>query len=495
VSRIEVKGSTLFQPEAFAAIVQPLEGRTVTLEDLQKAADAITQLYLNQGYITSRAVLTEQIIAGGVVQIQVIEGSLEDIQIQGNKRVNRSYIAKRIRLAAQVPLRTNDLEEQLRLLKADPLFKSVEASLRPGQRAGGSILMVRVVESDHYILSFFADNYLPPTVGGLQAGATVGHRNLSGNGDQIAVGFTRSSTGGLNVGDFNYQIPLNAMNGTLQLRTSLSESRITDPDFDALDIRGTNRLYELNFRQPLRRSLRRELALSWGFTYQKGQTFLFNDLGVPFGIGPDQDGISTTSVFKFGQDYLRRDAQGAWALRSQVSLGANLLGATRNRAPIPDGEFISWLGQAQRVQSFDKDRLLILSTDLQLTPNSLLPQQQFVIGGGRSVRGFRQNARSGDNGFRFSAEGRLPIYRDEGGRPLMQLAPFVDIGTVWNQADNPNPLPDQRLLAGIGLGFLWEPVPRFNIRLDYGLPLIDLSERGSSLQDSGLYFSINYRLK
>ncbi len=98
-------------------IVQPLERRSVNLEELQKAADAITQLYLNKGYITSRAVLVNQVITDGVVQIRVIEGRLEKIQIEGTRRLNRDYVSSRVRLGIGKPLNSNKLEEQLRLLR------------------------------------------------------------------------------------------------------------------------------------------------------------------------------------------------------------------------------------------------------------------------------------------------------------------------------------------------------------------------------------------
>ena len=132
----------------------------------------------------------------------------------------------------------------------------------------------------------------------------------------------------------------------------------------------------------------------------------------------------------------------------------------------------------------------------QLTPNSLLPSEQFVIGGGQSVRGFRQNARSGDNGLRFSVEDRIAIARDGRGSPIVQIAPFLDLGTVWNTADNPNnpARPDQEFLIGVGVGVLWQVTPLFNIRLDYAPPLIDLDDRGNNLQDEGFYFSTNLKL-
>ncbi|NEP37962.1 MAG: BamA/TamA family outer membrane protein, partial [Okeania sp. SIO2H7] len=101
----------------------------------------------------------------------------------------------------------------------------------------------------------------------------------------------------------------------------------------------------------------------------------------------------------------------------------------------------------------------------------------------------------GDNGFRFSIEDRITFERDESGLPTIQFIPFIDAGAVWNNSDNPNNefLPSQRFLVGVGLGLLWQPVPQFNLRLDYGIPLIDLDDRGNNAQDSGFYFSVIFR--
>jgi hemolysin activation/secretion protein len=77
-----------------------------------------------------------------------------------------------------------------------------------------------------------------------------------------------------------------------------------------------------------------------------------------------------------------------------------------------------------------------------------------------------------------------------------KLPHFVDAGAVWNVTDNPNNefLPTQRFLLGAGVGLIWEPLPKLNLRLDYAPLFINLSDRGNNLQDDGFYFSFNYRL-
>jgi hemolysin activation/secretion protein len=490
IQKIEVFGSTIFKPEEIEKLTRPLEGRSVTLQELRELAEKITELYLDRGYITSRAILPPQTLTGGLVKIQIIEGRLATVQIEGNKHLNASYISSRIRLGASVPLNPSKLEDQLRLLRLDPLLENVEASLRAGEKEGESILIVRIVEANRFGSSFSIDNYSPPSVGSERAGLYLRYRNLTGFGDEFSGNYYKA-LGDSDVLDFNYRIPVNAMNGTLQLRVAPNRNGIVLAPFDEFGISGKSKLYEISFRQPLTRSPIQEFAVSLGFSYQTNQTFLQGQ-GYPFGFGPDVNGMSKTSVIKFGQDYLRRDPQGAWALRSQFNFGTGLFDATVNTPPIPDGLFFSWLGQAQRVQRLSDSNLLILQADLQLTPNSLLPTQQFIIGGGQSLRGYRQNLRGGDNGFRFSIEDRITIERNTSGGATLQFAPFVDMGSVWNSQKNPNKILNPSFLVGIGFGILWEPINGLNVRLDYGIPLVPVKDRGQNAQDHGFYFSVIY---
>nr|RNJ65739.1 MAG: ShlB/FhaC/HecB family hemolysin secretion/activation protein [Leptolyngbya sp. IPPAS B-1204] len=494
---IEVIGSSIFDRNDISNAIQAFQQKN-NLPNLTppQIADAITELYLSQGYINSLAISVEQAApATETIRIQVIEGQIGQILVSGTRRLNPSYICSRIQLGTNVPLNTARLEEQLRLLRVDPIFETVEASLRPEGIRGQSTLLIRVEEAPPFTASASVDNYSPPSVGSERVGIDLRHRNLTGLGDELSGSYYRSTTSGSEVFDFNYRIPLNPMNGTIQLRAAPNRNRITEAEFADLNIEGSQQLYEATYRQPIIRSSNQELALSLGFAYQNGQTFVF-DQPTRFGIGPDENGVSRTSVFSFSQDYILRDPDGAWAVRSQFSLGTDLFDATVNEAPIPDGQFLSWLGQVQRAQLIGNDHLVLISADLQLTPDSLLPAQQFVIGGGQSVRGYRQNARSGDNGLRFSIEDRITVNRNESGAPVIQIAPFVDVGYVWNHPDNPNQLLPQTFLVGAGLGLLLNDplgLDGLSLRFDYGFPFVDLDDRGDNAQDDGFYFSVRYQ--
>jgi hemolysin activation/secretion protein len=59
----------------------------------------------------------------------------------------------------------------------------------------------------------------------------------------------------------------------------------------------------------------------------------------------------------------------------------------------------------------------------------------------------------------------------------------------FNRGSNPDP----NTIASLGLRLIWQPAPELNLRFDYGIPLIGVDDRGDSLQDNGVYFSLRYQ--
>jgi hemolysin activation/secretion protein len=187
VNRIAVVGSTILSAADFTPITKPLERQPITLAALHQAADEMTQLYLKRGFVTSRVILPPQTLNEGVVTLQVIEGWLGDIQVQGNRQLRQSYIKSRLRLAAGSPLNLQRIEAQIRLLNTDPLLEHVEASLRAGHRPGESILIVKVKEADRYSSSVSTDNYNSSKGLPEKTRLSASYLNPTGLGDELSV--------------------------------------------------------------------------------------------------------------------------------------------------------------------------------------------------------------------------------------------------------------------------------------------------------------------
>jgi len=122
VKKVLVQGSTVFTASELQQVISPFEGKSATLEELLAIRAAVTDLYVEKGYITSGAIVPPQDFINRVVRIKVIEGSLERIEIKGLTYLNENYVKDRLQRVARVPLNINDLEDGLKLLQLNPLF-------------------------------------------------------------------------------------------------------------------------------------------------------------------------------------------------------------------------------------------------------------------------------------------------------------------------------------------------------------------------------------
>lgn len=494
VKKFKVIDSTVFTSEEFDKVLAPFINRSLSFTELFQARSAVTQLYIDRGYITSGALLPEQSIKNGIVTIQVVEGGLEEINVIGTRRLNPNYV--RDRLPQSKPLNQNRLLEALQLLQLNPLIQNLSAELGAGSRPGTSVLEVRVIEAKTFNTQIGTDNGRSPSVGSFRRQFQINEANLFGLGDGISLGY--SNTDGSNGIDASYSLPINPRNGTLSLSVGFNDSNVIEAPFDEVfDIDGNSRYYELTLRQPVVQTPNQEFAL--GLTAARRESKITEDeVGIPpflLSPGADDEGNTRISAVQFFQEWTRRNTREVLAARSQFNLGISAFNATVNN-DAPDSSFLYWRGQGQWVRLLAPDTVLLIRGDVQLSTDALVPIEQFGLGGQASVRGYRQDALLTDNGAFASAELRLPILRSSRQRWVLQLTPFIDAGTTWDNSGrtdaNSNTI-DTDTLASVGLGLRYQLGDRLTARFDWGIPLIDISSQGEDTwQENGLYFSFEY---
>ncbi|MDV3352671.1 ShlB/FhaC/HecB family hemolysin secretion/activation protein [Leptothoe sp. LEGE 181152] len=489
VADIEVVGSTIFDADDFADLLDQYRGRQVSFNELLQLRSAITDRYLEAGYLTSGAFIPPQTLVDDTVIVQVIEGELEEIIVRGTQRLQPDYVRSRVGLVAQPPLNVDNLLAGLQRLQLDPLIETVSADLQAGVSQGTSLLVIDIVEADSFAVNTGLANSRSPNIGGTQVSVGVDEGNLLGIGDRITLGYKH--TDGSDGVDFSYTLPVSPNDDTVRLAAGYADSQVINSAFSVLDISSDSAYYELGYRRPLIETPTQSAALGLTLSHQTSQTRLgLDDIGpFPLSPGADENGRTRISTVRFFQEWTQRSQRHVLALRSQFNVGVDLLGANIN-TDAPDSRFFSWRGQGQWVKLLGKpDQLFFLRGDIQVTTDDLLSQEEFSLGGAQSVRGYRQDALRRDNGALLSAELRWPIARVPELDGLLQVTPFVDVGTVWND-DGSSPGPDT--LAGIGFGLLWQQSNNVSARIDWGIPLVDLDTDDEGLQDSGIYFSVQY---
>ena len=488
VSKFNVTGSTVFSAEDFAKITAKYTNRPISIAELFQVRSEITKFYVDKGYITSGAFIPEQKLQNGVVEIRVLEGGLEEIKVNGTRRLNPAYVRSRLELATKKPLNRDRLLEGLQLLQINPLIANLSAELAAGTSPGSSTLEVQIREAKTFNTPIVLDNGRSPSVGSFRRQVQVSEANLLGFGDSVSASYT--NTDGSNAYDFSYSLPINPRNGTFAVSLGTSDNDVIERPFNDLDIQSYSKYYELTLRQPVIQNPTQELSVGMSLTRRESKASLFNG-EIPFpAIGADESGRTSVTALRFFQEWTQRNSRQVFAARSQFSIGLDALNSTINNAS-PDSSFYAWRGQAQWVRQLAPDTLMLIRGDLQFADRPLVALEQFGLGGLQSVRGYRQDALLTDNGFFASAEVRLPIWRPNKSSPtLLQIVPFVDVGTAWNRSNSQQNI--DNTLVSTGLGLRLQLGSQLNAQLDWGIPLVFLDSRKSTWQENGLYFSVVY---
>jgi hemolysin activation/secretion protein len=490
VREIRVVGSTVFDAEALRRLTAPYTGREVTVEDLEALRVALTRLYVDLGYVNSGALLSEQVVADGVITYQIVEGGVSDIEVVGARWFRAGHLRRRLARATAAPLNVNALQEQIQILLDDPRLRRLNAELMPGLRPGESVLRVVVEEPLPYRLTLDVDNYQSPSVGAERGILVLEHLNLTGNGDVLSLQYGRSD-GVDPLLDFAYAIPITAADTVLGFRYQRNTQGVVSQEFQVLGIESDSEIFSLSLRQPVYRTRATEVALAVALERSSHETTL---LGEPFELVPGSDsGRTVVTALRLGQEWTTRTQDRVVAARSRFSVGLDGLGSTIHRGEdVPDSRFFAWLGQFQLVQRLPVlDAQLLVRSDVQLTGDRLLSLEQVAVGGRYSVRGYRENTQVRDSAALGSVEVRVPIVRNRPWADAVELAPFFDYGRGW---DARGPRPDPRDLMSVGIGVRWgltipSVVPlRPQFEVYWGKALRHVETPGGDLQDHGLHF-------
>ncbi|MGK7930584.1 MAG: ShlB/FhaC/HecB family hemolysin secretion/activation protein [Microcystaceae cyanobacterium] len=488
VKDFSFEGNTAFSEAQLTKVVQDYLNRPLSFAELLEARTAITQYYIDQGYVTSGAYIPPQTINEGMVTIAIVEGKLTDINVTVEGKLNPDYIRNRIALASQTPLNVNRLLESLQLLQLDPLIDSISTELSAGIEPGTSILTVNAVTANSFHFQVLLDNGRNPQVGSFRRGAEIRDDNLLGIGDSIR-GSYRNTDGSDDI-NVAYRIPFTPRNGTVEVEFRNLTGKIIEEPFDVLDLASDYQKYALRIRHPVIRKPNQELALGIGFDYQN--SFSRTPFFPITSSGSDENGRTKATFIRFNQEWLQRGEKQVLAARSEFNFGIDALGTTtpfdvRINPDAPNPNAFFWRGQSQWVRRLAPETLFVLQGDVQLAGSPIVPLEQFAIGGLGSVVGYRQNTLLTDNGLFLGAEVRYPLYYDDINDTVIHLVPFVQFGHGWNNGEF-NPSIDT--LASVGMGLQWRYKDLFNARLDVGIPLGRVPFEGNTWQDKGIMFTI-----
>ena len=94
ITRVEIDGANLLSAQEIGKVTAPYGNRCVGLAEINAVLRDVTHLYIDHGYVTSRAYVPQQDIAKTrVLRLLVVEGTLSDIYLNGQKVAGNASLA------------------------------------------------------------------------------------------------------------------------------------------------------------------------------------------------------------------------------------------------------------------------------------------------------------------------------------------------------------------------------------------------------------------
>ena len=149
----------MISDERLFAVIDLGEGKDVNMSILNTMADKITALYATEGYLLTRVFVPNQEIADSTVEMVISEGKINEVLVQGNKKLSAEELKERMRRVQDEPVLREQALERVLLELNEMMGVNVRSILKPGDLPGTSDLVMDVTESRPYTLSFDSDNF------------------------------------------------------------------------------------------------------------------------------------------------------------------------------------------------------------------------------------------------------------------------------------------------------------------------------------------------
>lgn len=444
---------------------------------LEAVAERITAAYRQAGFLATQAILPPQTIGDdGILHIQVIEGQVGAIRVEGSRRYRDDQLnARALHLIGQ-PLRLRELERAV-LYARDLPGVAIDSVLEPGQLPGQTDIVLQARDNERpYEIHAALSNHGSDSTGRYRAELGINGFNLMGAGDTLTanIGY------GLDPADswqaaLALTIPSRAIDGlALAIGVSRTEMEINTGPLAALDIHGPTTLAYVgtDWKFVNRRDLLAQASLRWIH-----QQSILDALG-------SEMSRHTFDVVDAGLSlrHLDRRWRGVNHARIGVRKSVNDDSPAFNWLfPPHDSHFLIGRVALSRLQTLPTRQRLLLRTEAQFTSSALVPMEQFALGGPSSVRAYALSSALGDRGVLASLDYQIdaPGFADRpspfGGRPwgdLLTLGAFYDWGRVSPVAQNRalGILPETLQGAGVSLGLRLPTHPQWQLDLSAAKP-------------------------
>ncbi len=392
ISSIELAGAEHLPAQAQRELTQSYLQRCLSLGQIQTLVKQVSDWYISRGYITSRAFLTEQDLSQGQLRLQVLEGKLEDIELekQDARMLRTAFPGLRGKI-----LNLRDIEqgmESINRLRKAP----VQIEILPGTRPGYSIVNLTATPEFPLTAGIGFDNSGQKSTGTGQINGSLTANNLLGIADQWFVSGARSSDFASDHNARSVQAGFSVPYGYWMVDYNYSYSDyLTTLNNRGFDWRsdGDSQTHRLTLSRVLFRNGDMKTGAMLGLSHRIGRNYL-NDTRL------DSGSRKLTSV-TLGVNHSQKVWGGFATLNPSYSRGVPWLGAENDAGKsgdMPRAEFDKWTLSGSYYLPLAQEWNYLTSFYGQWTPDRLYGSERLTLGGESSVRGFKEQYLAGDKG-------------------------------------------------------------------------------------------------
>lgn len=495
VERFVVGGANPLSPERTQAALAPFTGEYESIDGLLAASDALQSALRSAGHTFHRVVLPPQGLDGGVVTLEVVTFSLDEVTVEGNERYsdarilaalpalstggapNLSAISRSLAVANQHPSRQLNLNFANSTTKQDSLAARVRVEEDRPYALFGSLNNIGTDESGNLRMTFgaqYSDLWRRDHI------ATATYTTSPDNADDVQQY------------GFSYQAPVYAWAGWFSGFYIHSDVDIGNVQ-DFFDIGGAGDFLGFSFKRWLMPVGRYRHALTIGLQDRRFDTAISNaltGLGLP----------SISTVVRSRPWSMRYEGGYQWSkaafgffveFNQNLSFGGNNRDQDYERVRI--GAEADWTAlRFASTLSYELPRRFVgvLKISGQWADEPLIPGEQFGLGGEFTVRGFEERTVAGDDALLFNFElWSPPITRFYD----LRFVAFCDVG--HKHLDDPviRPQIQSDTLSSAGLGLRLPLHESVQLAVDYGHTLASANGEASDPGNVKTHFTLLVR--
>ena len=493
LNTIQVDGVTVYNANDLDPIYRGSLGTEVTLAEVYAIANKITNKYRNDGYVLTQTVVPPQTIDGGSVRLQVVEGFINEVIVEGDETEKSKALIEEYagHLQGGTPMNAGVLERYLLLINDLP---GVEARsiLRPSRTVTGAADLVIIVERKKTEVYVGFDNFGSRYLGEYETSVGGAINSLFGVNDRLGAQFVmagdhKESIDELMFGSVTYDIPVSKYGTKLRFLASLTS---TEPGYDLreFDVKGRSQLLGVTVSHPFVRS--RNLNLVGYGTFDMKQVESKNNLEPT-----RNDRIRSVRLGSQLQFVDTVVGVGVNSAGFEISQGLTVFNASKKSDPdltrqFGDPQYFKAELNLQRLQRVTSNVNVLVAGQGQWSAVPLLSSEEFGVGGFGLGRGYDPSEIVGDDGI----AGKIEVQWNEPTKLSLihdyQLYTFFDIGRVWNQ-DATTSANKRESISSTGLGIRADITDKTKAGFAVAFPLTrDVDTRRD--KDPRFYVNLNH---